>query len=134
MFQSISEEVGLDQRIFGKAGEKKKSLVTVKVGGHCCTYCCKVCVRVCVFICRYIGEGYSKAQEKLEDEMREFYRQDNTKMVLTSPLPGQLTAARAEEEEEITRAQVCEVIADKVKVRYCRYCVIKITNEYCSIV
>lgn len=73
---------------------------------------------VCVFICRYIGEGYSKAQEKLEDEMRAFYGQDNTKMALTSLLPGQLTAARAEEEEEIIRAQVCEVIADKVKVRY----------------
>ncbi|XP_077085655.1 tudor domain-containing protein 7B isoform X2 [Siphateles boraxobius] len=72
-------------------------------------------------ILRYIGEGYSKAQEKLEDEMREFYGQDNTKMVLTSPLPGQLTAARAEEEEEIIRAQVCEAIADKVKVYYVDY-------------
>lgn len=71
-----------------------------------------------VFICRYIGEGYSKEQEKLEDEMREFYGQDNTKMALTSPSPGQLTAVRAEEEEEILRAQVCEVMADKVKVRY----------------
>lgn len=73
---------------------------------------------MCVFICRYIGEGYSKEQEKLEDEMREFYRQDNTKMALTSPSPGQLTAVRAEEEEEILRAQVCEVTADKVKVCY----------------
>ncbi|KAK9972076.1 hypothetical protein ABG768_025407 [Culter alburnus] len=69
-------------------------------------------------ILRYIGEGYSKEQEKLEDEMREFYGQDNTKMALTSPSPGQLTAVRAEEEEEILRAQVCEVMADKVKVYY----------------
>lgn len=69
-------------------------------------------------MCRYIGEGYSKAQEKLEDEMREFYGQDINKVALTSPLPGQLTAIRAEEEEEILRAQVCEVMADKVKVRY----------------
>ncbi|XP_052416973.1 tudor domain-containing protein 7B isoform X2 [Carassius gibelio] len=69
-------------------------------------------------ILRYIGEGYSKAQEKLEDEMREFYGQDSNKVALTSPLTGQLTAVRAEEEEEILRAQVCEVMADKVKVYY----------------
>uniref|UniRef100_A0A673LMT8 Tudor domain-containing protein 7B-like n=1 Tax=Sinocyclocheilus rhinocerous TaxID=307959 RepID=A0A673LMT8_9TELE len=69
-------------------------------------------------ILRYIGEGYSKAQEKVEDEMREFYGQDINKVALTSPLPGQLTAVRAEEEEEILRAQVCEVMADKVKVYY----------------
>ncbi|XP_016307264.1 tudor domain-containing protein 7B [Sinocyclocheilus anshuiensis] len=69
-------------------------------------------------ILRYIGEGYSKAQEKLEDEMREFYGQDINKVALTSPLPGQLTAVRAEEEEEILRAQVYEVMADKVKVYY----------------
>lgn len=71
-----------------------------------------------VFICRYIGEGYSKEQEKLEDEMKEFYGQDNTKMALTLPSPGQLTAVRAEEEEEILRAQVCDVMGDKVKVCY----------------
>lgn len=71
-----------------------------------------------MFVCRYIGENYSKALEKLEDEMREFYRQDNTKIVLTSPFPGQLTAVRAEEEDEILRAQVCEVMPDKVKVRF----------------
>uniref|UniRef100_A0A672PTQ7 Tudor domain-containing protein 7B n=1 Tax=Sinocyclocheilus grahami TaxID=75366 RepID=A0A672PTQ7_SINGR len=69
-------------------------------------------------ILRYIGEGYSKVQEKLEDEMREFYGQDINKVALNSPLPGQLTAVRAEEEEEILRAQVCEVMADKVKVYY----------------
>ncbi|XP_073691887.1 tudor domain-containing protein 7B [Garra rufa] len=69
-------------------------------------------------ILRYIGEGYSKAQEKLEDEMREFYGQDINKVALTSPLVGQLTAIRAEEEEEILRAQVCEVMADNVKVYY----------------
>uniref|UniRef100_A0A8C1GKC4 Tudor domain-containing protein 7B n=1 Tax=Cyprinus carpio TaxID=7962 RepID=A0A8C1GKC4_CYPCA len=69
-------------------------------------------------ILRYIGDGYSKAQEKLEDEMREFYGQDSNKVALTSPLTGQLTAVCAEEEEEILRAQVCEVMADKVKVHY----------------
>lgn len=65
---------------------------------------------------RYIGEGYSKAQERLEDDMKEFYRQDNTRKPLNSLLPGQLTAVIAEEEEEILRAQVCEVRSDKVKV------------------
>uniref|UniRef100_A0AAY3ZZC2 Tudor domain-containing protein 7B n=1 Tax=Denticeps clupeoides TaxID=299321 RepID=A0AAY3ZZC2_9TELE len=69
-------------------------------------------------ILRYIGEGYSKAQEKMEDEMREFYRQDNTRHVLSSPAAGQLAAVHAEEEEEILRAQVCEVMTDKSKVYY----------------
>ncbi|KAG5261366.1 hypothetical protein AALO_G00303610 [Alosa alosa] len=50
--------------------------------------------------------------------MREFYGQDNTRKALTNPVSGQLAAVRAEEEEEILRAQVCEVMADKVKVYY----------------
>lgn len=67
---------------------------------------------------RYIGEGYSQAQETMEDEMREFYGPGKGKATaLTSPSSGQLVAVRTEEEEEILRAQVCEVMADKVKVR-----------------
>ncbi len=67
---------------------------------------------------RYIGEGYSQAQESMEDEMREFYGLDQRSPTpLSSPSSGQLVAVRAEEEEEILRAQVCEVMADKVKVR-----------------
>uniref|UniRef100_A0A7N6BH34 Tudor domain-containing protein 7 n=1 Tax=Anabas testudineus TaxID=64144 RepID=A0A7N6BH34_ANATE len=70
-------------------------------------------------ILRYIGEGYSKAQERMEDEMREFYGLDQSSPApLSSPASGQLVAVRAEEEEEILRAQVCEVVADKVKVYY----------------
>ncbi|KAM9406235.1 tudor domain-containing protein 7B isoform 1-T1 [Salvelinus alpinus] len=71
-------------------------------------------------ILRYIGEGYSQAQEALEDEMREFYccQDNNSRTPLTSPTSGQLTAVRAEEEEEILRAQVTEVMTDKVKVYY----------------
>ncbi|KAK3568005.1 hypothetical protein QTP86_028605 [Hemibagrus guttatus] len=69
-------------------------------------------------VLRYIGEGYSKAQEKLEDDMKEFYRQDNTRKPLISPTSGQLTAVIAEEEDEILRAQICEVKSDKVKVYY----------------
>lgn len=65
---------------------------------------------------RYIGEEYSKAQEKLEDNMKEFYRQDNIRKPLLLPSSGQITAVIAEEEDEILRAQVCEVKSDKVKV------------------
>uniref|UniRef100_A0A3Q3WTN7 Tudor domain containing 7 b n=1 Tax=Mola mola TaxID=94237 RepID=A0A3Q3WTN7_MOLML len=68
-------------------------------------------------ILRYIGEGYSQAQESMEDEMREFYSQSSSSPLL-SLSSGQLVAVRAEEEEEILRAQVCEVMADKVKVHY----------------
>lgn len=67
---------------------------------------------------RYIGEGYSQAQESMEDEMREFYGPKQSSVSpLQSPSSGQLLAVRAEEEEEILRAQVCEVMVDKVKVR-----------------
>lgn len=66
---------------------------------------------------RYIGEGYSQAQESMEDEMREFYGSGQHNPPLTSPTSGQLVAIRAEEEEEILRARVCEVMDDKVKVR-----------------
>uniref|UniRef100_A0A8D3E3K6 Tudor domain-containing protein 7B-like n=1 Tax=Scophthalmus maximus TaxID=52904 RepID=A0A8D3E3K6_SCOMX len=70
-------------------------------------------------VLRYIGEGYSQAQESMEDEMREFYGLDKSTLPpLSSPSSGQLVAVRAEEEEEILRAQVCEVVADKVKVYY----------------
>lgn len=67
---------------------------------------------------RYIGEGYSQSQESMEDEMREFYGLDKSSpSPLSSLSSGQLVAVRAEEEEEILRAQVCELMADKVKVR-----------------
>lgn len=71
-------------------------------------------------IIRYIGEGYSQAQESMEDEMRAFYSVgQRSPTPLSSPSSGQLVAVRAEEEEEeILRAQVCEVMADKVKVHY----------------
>ncbi|XP_068569664.1 tudor domain-containing protein 7B isoform X1 [Cebidichthys violaceus] len=70
-------------------------------------------------IIRYIGEGYSQAQESMEDKMRAFYGMDQSSPTpLSSPSSGQLVAVRAEEEEEILRAQVCEVMADTVKVHY----------------
>uniref|UniRef100_A0A087XE00 Tudor domain containing 7 b n=1 Tax=Poecilia formosa TaxID=48698 RepID=A0A087XE00_POEFO len=70
-------------------------------------------------ILRYIGEGYSVAQDSMEDEMREFYGSDKSQQApLSSTSSGQFVAARAEEEEEILRAQICEVMSDKVKVYY----------------
>lgn len=50
--------------------------------------------------------------------MREYYglNQSSPSPILSSFL-GQLVAVRAEEEGEILRAKVCEVMADKVKVR-----------------
>lgn len=49
--------------------------------------------------------------------MREFYGSGQRSPPLASPSSGQLVAIRAEEEEEILRARVCEVMDDKVKVR-----------------
>lgn len=66
---------------------------------------------------RYVGESYSLAQERMEDEMREFYGTDKHKSTAcSSPLSGQLVAVKTEE-EEVLRAQVCEVMTEKVKVR-----------------
>nr|AUR33456.1 Tdrd7 [Monopterus albus] len=70
-------------------------------------------------VIRYIGEGYSQAQESMEDEMRDFYSLDQgCPTPLSSPSSGQLVAVRTEEEGEVLRAQVCEVMAEKVKVYY----------------
>ncbi|XP_064199976.1 tudor domain-containing protein 7B [Anguilla rostrata] len=69
-------------------------------------------------VLRYIGEGYSQAQEALEDQMWEFYGPGGAPKALPSPAPGQLAAVKNEEEEEVLRARVCEVAADKVKVYY----------------
>nr|XP_057923875.1 tudor domain-containing protein 7B isoform X2 [Doryrhamphus excisus] len=69
-------------------------------------------------VLRYIGESYSQAQESMENEMKEFYSLDKSKLTrLSSPSLGQLVAVRAEE-EEVLRAQVCEDMADKVKVHF----------------
>ncbi|XP_061620255.1 tudor domain-containing protein 7B isoform X2 [Phyllopteryx taeniolatus] len=70
-------------------------------------------------VLRYIGESYSQAQERMEDEMREFYCLDKNKVTpCSSPFSGQLVAVEAEEEEEVLRAQICELVADKVKVHF----------------
>lgn len=52
----------------------------------------------------------------MEDEMREFYGSHQNGLTPTSsPTSGQLVAVRAEE-EEVLRAQICDILPDKVKV------------------
>lgn len=72
-----------------------------RFGGVCC--------------CRYIGESYSQAQEAMEDSMREFYSVTARNAAPPVLLANRLYAVRVEE-EEVLRAQVCEVTAEKVKV------------------
>lgn len=65
--------------------------------------------------------------------MREFYGLDQSSPApLSSPASGQLVAVRAEEEEEILRAQVCEVTTDKVKVRGQSFCSCRYDNKFQS--
>ncbi|XP_015200610.2 tudor domain-containing protein 7B [Lepisosteus oculatus] len=78
-------------------------------------------------VLRYIGEGYSQSLEALEDKMREFYSEE--KKFLQSPAPGNLAAVRAEEEDEILRVKVCEVMADGVKVYYVDHGFFEIINK-----
>ncbi|XP_051922993.1 tudor domain-containing protein 7B isoform X2 [Hippocampus zosterae] len=69
-------------------------------------------------VLRYVGESYSQAQEQMEDEMREFYGTDEHKSTpCSSPSSGQLVAVKTEE-EEVLRAQVCELMTEKVKVHF----------------
>lgn len=50
--------------------------------------------------------------------MKEFYGvKGSNRTPLSAPTSGQLVAVRAEEEEEILRGQICEVLEDKIKVR-----------------
>ncbi|XP_062372752.1 tudor domain-containing protein 7B-like [Sardina pilchardus] len=68
-------------------------------------------------VIRYIGESYSQAQEAMEDSMREFYGLKGRNAAPPVLLANRLYAVRVEE-EEVLRAQVCEVTAEKVKVYY----------------
>lgn len=66
---------------------------------------------------RYVGEKYSNSQEAMEDTMRSFYNEGPPQQHLSKPVVGQLVAVRGEDEDELTRAQVMEVMEpDKVKV------------------
>uniref|UniRef100_A0A4W6D2F8 Tudor domain containing 7 a n=1 Tax=Lates calcarifer TaxID=8187 RepID=A0A4W6D2F8_LATCA len=71
---------------------------------------------------RYVGENYSNAQEAMEDAMCSFYNDSSTHHPLSNPDVGQLVAVRGEDEDELARAQVMEVMApNKVKVYYVDY-------------
>ncbi|XP_029621712.1 tudor domain-containing protein 7B-like, partial [Salmo trutta] len=67
---------------------------------------------------RYIGEGYSQALEAMEESMTTVYSQISAQRLLPFPSAGQLAAVKAQGGEEVVRAQVCEVMTDKVKVYY----------------
>ncbi|XP_044047697.1 tudor domain-containing protein 7A isoform X2 [Siniperca chuatsi] len=71
---------------------------------------------------RYVGENYSNAQEAMEEAMRSFYSQSSTHHPLSNTVVGQLVAVRGEDEDELARAQVMEVMTpNKVKVYYVDY-------------
>lgn len=68
---------------------------------------------------RFVGENYSNAQEAMEETMCCFYNQSSVQKPLSEPVVGQLVAVREEDGEEVTRAQVIELISpDKVKVMF----------------
>uniref|UniRef100_A0A4W5KNS1 Tudor domain containing 7 a n=1 Tax=Hucho hucho TaxID=62062 RepID=A0A4W5KNS1_9TELE len=69
-------------------------------------------------ILRFIGEGYSQALEAMEESMTTVYSQLSAQRLLPFPSAGQLAAVKVEGGEEVIRAQVCEVMTDKVKVYY----------------
>lgn len=70
-----------------------------------------------VSLCRYVGEDYSNAQEAMEEAMRSFYSQGSSHSPLSNPVVGQLVAVRAEDGDEMARAQFTEFSTPgKVKV------------------
>uniref|UniRef100_A0A8C7GI60 Tudor domain containing 7 a n=1 Tax=Oncorhynchus kisutch TaxID=8019 RepID=A0A8C7GI60_ONCKI len=71
-----------------------------------------------LFLLRYIGEGYSQALETMEESMSTVYSQLSAQRLLPFPSAGELAAVKVEGGEEVVRAQVCEVMTDKVKVYY----------------
>uniref|UniRef100_A0A8C7VS11 Tudor domain containing 7 a n=1 Tax=Oncorhynchus mykiss TaxID=8022 RepID=A0A8C7VS11_ONCMY len=66
----------------------------------------------------YIGEGYSQALETMEESMSTVYSQLSAQRLLPFPSAGELAAVKVEGGEEVVRAQVCEVMTDKVTVYY----------------
>ncbi|KAM8842026.1 tudor domain-containing protein 7A [Synchiropus picturatus] len=71
---------------------------------------------------RYIGAKYSGEQELMEESMRSFYCR--TSIHRTCELAvGQLVAIKGEDQEELARAQVTEIMSEenKVKIYYVDY-------------
>lgn len=63
---------------------------------------------------RYVGKDYSAAQELMEDELKDFYRQNSSALQMKSFRVGQLVAVPAEEEAWL-RAQVVSTEHGRVK-------------------
>uniref|UniRef100_A0AAV2LNA8 Tudor domain-containing protein 7 n=1 Tax=Knipowitschia caucasica TaxID=637954 RepID=A0AAV2LNA8_KNICA len=79
---------------------------------------------------RYVGKNYSNAQEAMEEAMRCFYGERLAGYSLSKVTIGQLVAVK-EEDEEVARAQIMEVInPQKVKVYYLDYgCCIETSTQ-----
>lgn len=63
---------------------------------------------------RYVGKDYSAAQELMEDEMKEYYSQNPTVLLMQSVSIGQLVAVHAEEDAWL-RAQIISVEDNRIK-------------------
>uniref|UniRef100_A0A4W5NKB3 Tudor domain-containing protein n=1 Tax=Hucho hucho TaxID=62062 RepID=A0A4W5NKB3_9TELE len=63
----------------------------------------------------FLLEGSSQALEAMEESMTTVYSQLSAQRLLPFPSAGQLAAVKV---EGVVRAQVCEVMTDKVKVYY----------------
>ncbi|XP_041838081.1 tudor domain-containing protein 7A isoform X2 [Melanotaenia boesemani] len=68
---------------------------------------------------RYVGDKYSAAQEAMEDAMHSFYSQNSAQHLLSNPIVGQLVAVKGEDGDEVTRAQILEVISPNKFKLYC---------------
>ncbi|XP_054842649.1 tudor domain-containing protein 7 isoform X2 [Eublepharis macularius] len=71
-------------------------------------------------VIRYVGKDYSAAQELMEDEMRDYYRQNPSVFPIQSPKVGQLVAVPVEEDAWL-RAQIIAVEGSRIKVCYVDY-------------
>uniref|UniRef100_A0A8C8RFV6 Tudor domain-containing protein 7 n=1 Tax=Pelusios castaneus TaxID=367368 RepID=A0A8C8RFV6_9SAUR len=71
-------------------------------------------------VIRYVGKDYSAAQELMEDEMKEYYSQNPTILLMQSVSIGQLVAVHAEEDAWL-RAQITSLENNRIKVCYVDY-------------
>nr|XP_056705160.1 tudor domain-containing protein 7 [Euleptes europaea] len=72
-------------------------------------------------VIRYVGKDYSAAQESMEDEMKDYYCQQNPSVFpVQSVKVGQLVAVPAEEDAWL-RAKIVAVEGNRIKVCYVDY-------------
>ncbi|XP_075787313.1 tudor domain-containing protein 7 isoform X1 [Pelodiscus sinensis] len=71
-------------------------------------------------VIRYVGKDYSAAQELMEDEMKDYYSQNPTALLMQSVSIGQLVAVYAEEDAWL-RAQIISMEDNRIKVCYVDY-------------